>query len=309
MRLPIKMPDLPPHRESVEKAVSAENLRVMASATSDPVVLLGLAFLARSGAPVRKEIGEMAVRARSDYAPIVAVLSVMMDRIDEESVGELVQRDPDNALGHYLNGALLHVANREGESLDVFRKAAACSEMRFYDSTTGEALFKALDVLGLQGLDRLCALSWVVSRWGDFSSVGIQPTYQILADVGRNAEPATRAEVAEILLTLAGHLFAANFTNRWFAQRAVEAAFTIKAKLAGAGGHAEAERLCRRSLRPDQSDDLIARNQGMVAAQSFATRAISARPDLARIRGSRSVKNGSGHRWRNDRQLAGKRPG
>jgi hypothetical protein len=228
------MPKLPAYRESVDNVASAESLKAVASATRDPEILVGLAFLAKAGDPVRREIAEMAVRTKSEYAPIVAVLSLIMDRIDEESVGELVQRDPDNALGHYLHGTLLHVANHGSEALGAFRKAAACSELRLYDSTTGEALFKALDTLDLKGLDRLCALSWTVSRWANFSSVGIQPTYWALSELARTVDAATRSELAEILLTLAGHLFATNFTNRWFAQRAVEAAFVLKAELAAA---------------------------------------------------------------------------
>ncbi len=231
-QLPINMPNLPPHRERVDRAVSAENLRAAASAAKEPMVLLGFSFLARSGDPVRKELAEMAVRAKSEYTAIVAVLSVMLDRIDAESVGDLVQRDPDNALGHYLHGTLLHVSNRASEALDAFRKAAACAELRFYDSTTGEALFQALDALGLQGADRLCALSWTTSRWADFSSVGIQPVYGALSEMANTADAATRAELADTLLTLAGHLFGANFINRFFAQRAVERAFTIRAELA-----------------------------------------------------------------------------
>src|SRR6266568_2629257 len=233
IQLPIKMPNLASFRESVDRAVSAENLRALASTTTEPIVLLGLSFLARSGDPVRKELADLAARGKSEYARVVAVLAVMMERIDAESVSELAQRDPDNALGHYLQGALLHVSSRESEALRAFRKAAACSELRCYDSTTGEALFKALDVLGLQGLDRLCALSWTTARWADFSSAGIQPTYQALSEMARTADPTTRSELAEILLTLAGHLFATNFTNRWFAQRAVEAAFILRAELAG----------------------------------------------------------------------------
>src|SRR6266498_1456837 len=115
IQLPISMPSLPSYRESVDKAASAESLRAAAAATADPLVLLGLSFLAKAGDPVRKEIAEIAVRARNEYAPIVAVLSVIMDRIDAASVAELVQRDPDNALGHYLHGTLLHISDRESE--------------------------------------------------------------------------------------------------------------------------------------------------------------------------------------------------
>src|SRR5688572_3144523 len=110
IQLPINMPGMPAYRESVEKVSSAENLKAVASATNDPDILLGLAFFARAGDPVRMELAEMAARIRIEYTPIVAVLSLIMDRIDEGSVGELVQRDPDNALGHYLQGTLWHVS-------------------------------------------------------------------------------------------------------------------------------------------------------------------------------------------------------
>ncbi len=234
IQLPIKMPNLASFRESVDRSVCAENLRALASTTTEPIVLLGLSFLARSEDPVRKELADLAVRGKNEYAQVVAVLAVMMERIDAESVGELVRRDPDNALGHYLQGALLHVANRDNESLEAFRRAATCSELRCYESTTGEALFKAIDALGLQGLDRLCALSWAVSRWTNFSSAAFQPTYRAMSELAKAADTATRSELAEILLSLAGHLFATNFTNRFFALRAAEAAFILKAELPAA---------------------------------------------------------------------------
>src|SRR5262249_44742604 len=65
----------------------------------------------------------------------------------------------------------------------------------------------------------------------NFSAFGFQPTYWAISELAKTADMATRAELAEILLTLAGHLFATNFFNRFFAQRAVEAAFTLKAEL------------------------------------------------------------------------------
>jgi hypothetical protein len=232
MRLPIKMPNLPPGRDSVARLVSADNLRSVAAATNDPQVLLGLAVLAGAGDPVRKELADLAVCARADYVPVAAILTVMLDRVDSESASEVVKRDPENALGHYLTGTMLHVANNEPEALAAFHKAAACLELRLYDSMVGEALFKALDALNARDLDRLCASSWATSRWTDFSSAAIQPMYNALSEIAR-ANSGARAEVAEILLTLAGHLFSTNFTNRWFAQRAIEAAFSLKAQLAG----------------------------------------------------------------------------
>jgi hypothetical protein len=231
MQLPLEMLDLPPGRESVARLMSSDNLRVTASGTTDAQVLLGLSFLARCGDPVRKEIGNVAAGYNTAYAPIIAVLSVMMDRLNDESVGELVQRDPDNALGHYLNGALFHVSSRESEALEAFRRAAKCSELRCYDAVTGEALFRAVDALGLRDLDRLCALSWTTSRWLDFSPAAFQPISTALSELARVADRRTRTELGEILLTLAGHLFVTNFVNRKFAQRAAEAALTLSAEL------------------------------------------------------------------------------
>ena len=52
----------------------------------------------------------------------------------------------------------------------AFRKAAELADMRFYSEILGKALFLAVDTLKLEGSDRLCALSWTVSRWLGFSS-------------------------------------------------------------------------------------------------------------------------------------------
>jgi hypothetical protein len=231
IQLPTKMPDFPPFCESVKRAVSAENLRAAASSTTEPLCLLGLSFLARSGDPVRSEIADRVASAAPEYGHIAALLPVAMDRIDADSVSELVQKDPENALGYYLQGALHHVSNREVEAMAAFRRASELPDMRFYSDTLGKALFVAVDTLKLEGQDRLCALSWTVSRWLGFSSVGIQPIYWALPELAKNADARFRSEVADFLFTLAGHLFATHFTNRWFAQRAVEQAFMIKAEL------------------------------------------------------------------------------
>jgi hypothetical protein len=164
----------PTFRDSVDKAVSAENLQAAAAKATDPQVLLGLAFLAPTGGPVRRNLSELAVKARPDYDPILAVLAITMDGPDEMSLGELIKRDPDNALGYYVQGNLLHGADRETDALESFRKAAVCPELRLYDAATGEALFKALDALTLHGRDRLCALSWMARRSSEFGSAVLQ---------------------------------------------------------------------------------------------------------------------------------------
>jgi hypothetical protein len=178
---------------------------------------------------VRQELADLAVRQKSDYAPITALLSVMLDRVDADSAGELVRKDPDNAIGHYLLGTLFHISNNADGALEEFKCAAGRTEMRFYGPILGEALFKTLDALGLQGADRVCALGWATSRWTDFASFAIQPVYHAISELARSAVPATREELTQILLAIAGHLFVTNFTNRWFALRAVEAALIHRA--------------------------------------------------------------------------------
>lgn len=224
--------DLPTYREPVDKAVSVEDLKAVAWRTTDPQVLLGLAFLARVGSPVRQEISEMAVKARTEYAPLVAVLAIAMDAIDEQSIGELIRRDPDNALGYYLQGKLLYDSDRDIEALEEFRKAAHCSELRLYESVTGDALFKALDALKLQGRDRLCALGWMASRSSNFTSVGLQPLQHALSELARSGDTARREDISDLLLVLAGHLFATNFVARQFAQWTLLSAFGLKAEIA-----------------------------------------------------------------------------
>src|SRR6266581_172345 len=99
--LPVKVPNLPPALESVGRAVSAENLLAVSTASTEPSARLGLCFLVRSGDAVRQELADLAVRLSSDYAPITALLSLMLDRVDADSAGELIAKDPENALGHY----------------------------------------------------------------------------------------------------------------------------------------------------------------------------------------------------------------
>jgi len=232
IQLPTKLWNLPLYRDSVERVLSADSLRAVASTTDDPLVLLGLCFLARAGDPVRKEIGDMAASAKPEYAPIIAVLRVTRDAITDEFVSEVIRRDPDNALGHYLHGGLLHVSDHANQALEAFRRAAHCSGFRLYEAELGDALFKALDRLELKGMDRLCAVSWAVSSWFEFGTVGIQSVKFALEEIARHADRTTRSELADILLVLAGHLFASVFENRWYAYRAAEAALQLKADLA-----------------------------------------------------------------------------
>ena len=223
----------PTFRESVDVAVSAANLQVAAAQATDPQVLLGLALLAPTEGSIRRNLSELAVKARPDYDPILAVVAITMDGPDEMSAGELIQRDPENALGYYLQGNLLHGADRETDALESFRKAAMCPELRFYDPVTGEAIFKALDALNLHGRDRLCALSWMARRSSEFGSA-LQSAICALWELAERADRAIREEISELLLVLAGHLYSTNFCNRWFAKRALEQAFGLKAEVARA---------------------------------------------------------------------------
>src|SRR5439155_6063459 len=69
----------PTFRESVDVAVSAANLQVAAAQATDPQVLLGLALLAPTEGSIRRNLSELAVKARPDYDPILAVGGNTMD--------------------------------------------------------------------------------------------------------------------------------------------------------------------------------------------------------------------------------------
>ncbi len=146
---PTKFPDLPPILDGVARAVASENLKAVARQSQDPQVFLGLAFLARAGDPVRRELGQMAASGRAEYKPVVAVLGLEMDGVEEATLNDVLEADPENALGYYLLGTLRHISNGRTEALQAFRRAGACAQLRLYEAITGEALFKAVDALRL----------------------------------------------------------------------------------------------------------------------------------------------------------------
>jgi beta-lactamase regulating signal transducer with metallopeptidase domain len=227
-----KVYPLPSNSNAVDKAVSPENFKAFASRTTDPEVLLGLAYLAPTGSPVRPEISQSAANARPEFAPIVAVLSIAMDGANEQSVAELIKTDPDNALGYFLQANRLYEAGKEKESLDLFQKAATCPELRLYGTTTANALFKALDALNLHGRDRLAASSWTATRMSNFYISDLQPLARDLNEMSVKADPASRKEISDLLFILGGHLYATNFENREFGEWAVRDAFRLKAEIA-----------------------------------------------------------------------------
>jgi hypothetical protein len=208
--------------KALDRIFAPENLRTIASTLSDPETVLGLACLAGSRSPVRQELLETAVRGTQKYRSVGAVLRLILDGIDPNAVMELIRVDPDNALGYYLHGYLLYDGDRDDEALEAFRKGAHCSELRLYEPVTGEAIFKALDALNVQGRDRLCALSWMACRWSNFNGGVMQFLSTPLSDWSRCPEIAARHELSELLLVLGGHLFATNFYNRWAARQALD---------------------------------------------------------------------------------------
>ena len=227
---PQKIFDLPTFSEEVDRAVSVENLRAAASATTDPQILLGLGCLARPGSAARREIFNKAAEARREYIPVGAVFALTMDGVNHSAVSEVIARDPDNALGYYVQANVLYYRNEDEVALESFRKGAHCSELRLYEPVTGAAIFKALDGLQLRGRDRLCALTWMACRASNFSAHVMQFLSSPLTDWSRRA--GSTEEICDLLLVLAGHLFATNFYNRWAARQALEhAIFGLKAKV------------------------------------------------------------------------------
>ncbi len=229
-----KMHDLPVKVEAVNTAVAAENLRAVAEKTDDPDVLLGLAYLVRPGDPLRDQIGQRAAAIQPDYAPLAAVLAVLMDGADEASVKQLMERDPENALGYYMQANLHYAAHREPEAMEAYRKAAAWKELRLYENQTSAALFKALDTLNLEGRDRLCAVSWMATRFTNSGIGQIQPLHNNLGELARHADLKQREQIADMLLILAGHLYRTNYFYRTWSERALPEAFRLKAEIAAA---------------------------------------------------------------------------
>lgn len=228
------MPDLPVKLETVETAVSAENLRALAAKTDDPDVLLGLAYLVRPGDPLRSEIAQRAAAIKPDYAALAAVIAILMDGADEATVKQLIERDPENALGYYMQANLHYAARRDAEATEAYRKATACKELRLYEEQTSSALFKALDALKLQGKDRLCAVSWMATRFSNSGSIQIQPLHNNLEELARQADVEQRKQIADMLLILGGHLYRTNYFYRTGSERALQVAFRLKAEIAAA---------------------------------------------------------------------------
>ncbi len=229
-----KMHDLPVKLDAVKKVVAAENLRVIAAKTEDPDVLLGLAYLVGPGDPLREEIAQRAVAIKPEYAPLAAVIAVLMDGADEALVKRLIERDPQNALGYYMQANLDYAARREAEAMDAYRKAAACKELRLYENQTSGMLFKAIDALNLRGRDRLCAVSWMATRFTNSGTDQIQPLHNNLGELARGADLKQREELADMLLILAGHLYRTNYFYRMWSERALQEAFRLKAEIAAA---------------------------------------------------------------------------
>jgi hypothetical protein len=222
----------PPLNEAVAKAAAATNLQVVASRTTDPDLLLGLSFLAQPGDPVRTELAEIAVKAKPELMPVAVVLANAMDGVDEQSIEDHIRHDPDNALGYYLLGIRLYKPGSEKESLDAFRKGAACPELRLYGGVVSNVLFKALDALNLKGRDRLCASSWMATRWANFEIGNLQSQGNVLWRLAKNADAETRKEISDLMLAVAGHLIGTDYQNRVFGERVLMNAFRLKAEIA-----------------------------------------------------------------------------
>jgi len=256
----------PSRNEAVDAAAAPANLRAVAARTTDPEVWLGLSFLAQPGDPVRPELSEMAVKAKPDLSPVAIVLANAMDGVDEQSIAELIRRDPANALGYYLLGNQLSKPGMEKESLEAFRKGAACPELRLYGGTVSNVLFKALDALNLKGEDRLCASSWMATRWANFEIGNLQSQGNVLRRLANDADIGTRKEISDLMLAVAGHLITSDFQSRVFGKRVLLGAFHLKADIAASeksptmnGYAAVAQALVSTSIEgPSQRKDPLA---------------------------------------------------
>ena len=221
--------------------ISAEQLHACLSKTEDPEVLLGLGKLAAGQGPVWKEISERALAAKPEYAPVLFVIAVSTDRLDETLIDELIARDPDNALGYYLRGHNLYQSGKEEESLGDFRKGATLAEIRMYGTIIANGLFKALDAMNVQGRDRLTLLSEVATRASNFGSIHLQHLRVDLSEMALKGDTAAKKEIAEIMLIIGGQLCATNFCNRQFGEWTIGDAFHFSAEIAAGEGSVAAK--------------------------------------------------------------------
>jgi hypothetical protein len=189
-------------------------------------------YLARDVDPAFTEIAAKVTKSKAEYAPAAAVVRVIIANADEASIAELIARDGENALGHYLNAHALYTADKDKDALAAYQKASQCREMRLYESTTSAALFKALTALKLEGRDRLCALSWVATRAFNFGVFQLQALPHDIGEIAGKAPADQREAMSDLLLVLAGHLYTTNADNRRYGDRALESAFRTKAELA-----------------------------------------------------------------------------
>lgn len=156
-----------------------------------------------------------------------------MDGVDEQSANELIRRDPNNALGYYFLASRLYGPGKEKEMLAAFRKGAACPELRLYGESISNVLFKALDALGLKGRERLCASSWMATRWGNFEIGNLQAQATLLRRLAKHADLATQNEISDMMLMLAGQVIASDMQyHERFGNDALRQAFRLKAQIA-----------------------------------------------------------------------------
>lgn len=221
----------PSLNEAVDSAAAPANLRAVAARTSDPDVWLGLSFLAQPGDPVRPELSDRAVKAKPELGRAALVMANAMDGVDDASIAELIQRDPDNALGYYLLGRSSKPSG-EKEFLEAIRKGAGCPEFRLYEGTISNVLFKALDALDLKGRDRLCASSWMATRWSNFKISNLQSQGNVLRQAAKGADMETKKEISSLMLAFAGHMIGSDFQDRFFGEHVLLEAFRLKADIA-----------------------------------------------------------------------------
>lgn len=230
-----RMFSLPPENPTVEKAMTAEHLQSVADSTNDPEVWLGLSLFPHPGDPIRKKLLDRAVESRSELAPVAAVIANAMDGVDEHSVNELIEQDAGNALGYYLLGVRHYQLENEAEALKAFQTAAGCARLQVHGETIATALFKALDALNLEGQNRLCASSWIATRWTNFEGSNFQSQRTLLRRLARDRDLERQTVIGDLMLTLAGHLIGSDLImGRTFGERALVAAFHLKADVAAA---------------------------------------------------------------------------
>lgn len=218
--------------DSVTQALEDRKIEAIAAETEDAEIVFGLACLANPDSPVRPRLFERVRSMEPSLAPATHIWNFLLQEVSRSQAEAILQSDPNNALGYYLLGKFDYDEDREVEALKMFRKGRACEAIRLYQSQAGEAIIKALDHMGFEGRERLCALSSLADELISFGSGYFQYFPRDLTGMALDEGLERKEEIADLLVILAGQMWVVNDYAQYFAHQSLSQGFRLKAEAA-----------------------------------------------------------------------------